>query len=58
MFGYTWRSCWVSVAMTMGYVHPTPEHKMEALRKLERFQGYPQKYPHPRNGENLIHGTD
>ncbi len=25
------------ISVTMRYVHPTPEHKQEALRKLERF---------------------
>ena len=25
------------ISMTMRYVHPTPEHKQEAVRKLERF---------------------
>ncbi len=24
--------------MTMRYVHPTPQHKKEALKKLENFQ--------------------
>ena len=27
------------VSTTMRYVHPTPEHKREALRKLESFNG-------------------
>ena len=26
-----------NISITMRYVHPTPEHKQEALRKLERF---------------------
>ena len=26
-----------NISITMRYVHPTPEHKREALRKLERF---------------------
>lgn len=26
-----------TITMTMRYVHPTPEHKREAVRKLERF---------------------
>ena len=44
------------VSTTMRYVHPTPEHKRDALRKLERFNGVglaeaskkgsPQKSPH------------
>ena len=46
-----------NISITMRYVHPTPEHKQEALRKLERFnveqvfalhekrQGSPQKSP-------------
>jgi integrase len=45
------------ISTTMRYVHPTPEHKQEALRKLERFnvdqgvchvrnhRGSPQKSP-------------
>jgi integrase len=45
------------IAMTMRYVHPTPEHKREAVNKLERFNveqvfalyesrvGSPQKSP-------------
>ena len=42
-----------SISMTMRYVHPTTEHKREAVKKLERFnteklssiQGSPQKSP-------------
>jgi len=45
-----------TITMTMRYVHPTPEHKLEAVRKLERFnaeqlfalyeqKGSPQKSP-------------
>lgn len=47
-----------NISTTMRYVHPTPEHKREAVRKLERFNvekifadvedkrlGYPQKSP-------------
>lgn len=46
-----------NISTTMRYVHPTPEHKRNAVEKLERFnveqafalyetpQGYPQKYP-------------
>jgi integrase len=26
-----------TITMTMRYVHPTPEHKREAVRKLEQF---------------------
>src|SRR5438105_11230718 len=26
-----------TITMTMRYVHPTPEHKLEAVRKLEQF---------------------
>ena len=26
-----------NISITMRYVHPTPEHKQEAIRKLERF---------------------
>jgi hypothetical protein len=45
------------ISTTMRYVHPTPEHKQEAVRKLERFNveqvfamhervsGSPQKSP-------------
>jgi integrase len=43
------------VSTTMRYVHPTPQHKREALQKLERFnragaaklKGSPQKSPQP-----------
>jgi integrase len=46
-----------NISTTMRYVHPTPEHKREAVRKLEKFNaeqviamyenraGYPQKSP-------------
>ena len=45
-----------NISTTLRYVHPTPEHKQEALRKLEKFnaeqviapyenRGYPQKSP-------------
>ena len=45
------------ISITMKYVHPTPEHKREAVAKLERFNaeqvlaqyeersGSPQKSP-------------
>ncbi len=26
-----------NISITMRYVHPTPEHKREALRKLEQY---------------------
>ena len=26
-----------TITMTMRYVHPTPEHKRDAVRKLEQF---------------------
>jgi integrase len=26
-----------NISITMRYVHPTPEHKQEAVKKLERF---------------------
>jgi hypothetical protein len=43
------------ISITMRYIHPTPEHKQEAIRKLERFNAEqvtyaceepPQKSPH------------
>jgi len=46
-----------NISTTMRYVHPTPEHKQEAVRKLESFNaaqviamyencvGSPQKSP-------------
>jgi len=46
-----------NISTTMRYVHPTPEHKKEAVRKLEQYNaeqviamyesrsGYPQKSP-------------
>jgi integrase len=27
------------ISTTMRYIHPTPEHKVEALKKLEKFNG-------------------
>jgi integrase len=33
------------IGMTMRYVHPTPEHKILAMQKLEIFNGSPQKSP-------------
>lgn len=53
-----------NISITMRYVHPTPEHKQEALRKLERFnveqvfalhekkQESPQKSPQSEMGPN------
>jgi integrase len=53
-----------NISVTMRYVHPTPEHKQEALRKLERFnveqvfamhekvQKSPQKSPQLEMGPN------
>ncbi len=50
-----------NISITMRYVHPTPEHKQEAVRKLERFNveqvfakhekrsGSPQKSPQSEN---------
>ena len=35
------------ISMTMRYVHPTPEHKRQAVQKLERF-----------NAETLIAAYD
>jgi integrase len=35
-----------SITLTMRYVHPTPEHKIEALRKLKRFNGHSAKSGH------------
>jgi integrase len=34
-----------SITLTMRYVHPTPEHKKEALAKLQRYNGAPTKVP-------------
>ncbi len=42
-----------TITMTMRYIHPTPEHKIEALKKLENFQlSTPKSTPTPTNGEN------
>ncbi len=30
-----------SITLTMGHVHPTPEHKREAFRNLELFKRGP-----------------
>jgi len=35
-----------SITLTMRYVHPTPEHKREAFRKLELFNQGPHKSSH------------
>ena len=43
-----------TITMTMRYVHPTPEHKKEALRKVERFQGTPKITPTPEIVETRI----
>lgn len=32
-----------SIQMTMRYVHPTPEHKRSAIRKLEQFRSQSQE---------------
>jgi len=48
------------ISTTMRYIHPTPEHKLEALKKLEKFngeqiakerksRGSPQKSPQSRH---------
>jgi site-specific recombinase XerD len=29
-----------SITLTMRYVHPTPEHKVEAMKKLKKFNGH------------------
>jgi site-specific recombinase XerD len=29
-----------SITLTMRYVHPTPEHKVEAMKKLRKFNGH------------------
>jgi hypothetical protein len=29
-----------SIALTMRYVHPTPEHNVEAMKKLKKFNGH------------------
>ena len=35
-----------TITMTMRYIHPTPQHKKEALKKLEDFQqGTPKTIP-------------
>ena len=43
-----------TISMTMRYVHPTPQHKKEALRKVEKFQGPPKILPTPEILENKI----
>ena len=44
-----------TITMTMRYIHPTPEHKIEALKKLENFQlSTPKSTPTPTNGENGV----
>jgi hypothetical protein len=30
-----------NISTTMRYIHPTPEHTLEALKKLERFNVEP-----------------
>jgi site-specific recombinase XerD len=29
-----------SITLTMRYVHPTPEHEIEAIKKLRKFNGH------------------
>ena len=29
-----------SITLTMRYVHPTREHKVEAMKKLKKFNGH------------------
>ena len=42
-----------TITMTMRYIHPTPQHKKEALKKLENFQQSPPKSPPTtENGED------
>ena len=43
-----------TVTMTMRYVHPTPQHKREALRKVEKFQGTPEITPVSEGVESRI----
>jgi integrase len=40
-----------TISMTMRYVHPTPEHKREAVRKLEQFN-IAQVFAHFERGES------
>ena len=41
-----------NISITMRYVHPTPEHKQEAVRKLERFNVEQVFAMHERPGES------
>jgi len=41
-----------SITLTMRYVHPTPEHKKEALKKLQKYNATPHKIPTAGDGES------
>jgi integrase len=41
-----------SITLTMRYVHPTPEHKKEALAKLQKYNGVPTKIPTGGDGKS------
>jgi len=41
-----------SITLTMRYVHPTPEHKKEALKKLQKYNTTPHKIPTVDGGES------
>ena len=44
-----------TVTRTMRYVHPTPQHKREALQKVEKFQSTPEITPVLESVESEIH---
>ena len=43
---------YATIATTMRYVHPTPEHKRNAMEKLEQFN-IDQVFARIQNGESL-----
>jgi hypothetical protein len=49
-----------AISVTMRYVHPTPEHKIEAMQKLKRFnvqQVFAAYEKHPTPTESPTGGT-
>jgi hypothetical protein len=39
------------ISLTMRYIHPTPQHKKDAMAMLSRFNRGPHKSPHSGSDE-------